>query len=213
MKNFSSELPDHFILFSQTPKAQEQSRRILLRFAVVLTVPLMAMVLFGATIISGFFVILLLVILLIGLKNLNDWQQIPFAVNPSHPMMELDSQKRAEVMIRLHDGRWVEAGESRYRLINDDLLGGFNLVALDDDYSILGYFSDEKTIDSKLRRTMALLNQSLALRDAHNEVEDEIEHARKRESLDSGLLDRDWPEDIELEDAAGPIAKILKGQE
>ena len=60
MKNFTSGLPDHFILFSQTPKAQEQSRRILLRFAIVLTVPLLAMVLFGATIISGFFVILLL---------------------------------------------------------------------------------------------------------------------------------------------------------
>ena len=44
-------------------------------------------------------------------------------------------------------------------------------------------------------------------------MEDEIEHARERESLDSGLLDRDWPEDIELEDAVGPIAKILKGQE
>ena len=60
---------------------------------------------------------------------------------------------------------------------------------------------------------MALLNQSLALRDAHNEVEDESEDARKRESMDYGLLDRDWPEEVELEDAAGPIAKKLMRQE
>ena len=213
MNKFTSELPDHFILFSQTPKAQEQSRRIFIRYTAFLAAPLLAVILFGATLVSGFFLILIASILVIGLKQLKDWQNIPFAVNPSHPMMELNSQKKAEVMIRLHDGRWVEAGENRYRLIADDLLNGFNLVALDDDYSILGYFTDEKTIGSKLRRTMALLNQSLALRDAHNEVEDEIEHARERESLDSGLLDRDWPEDIELEDATGPIAKILKGQE
>ena len=45
MKNFTSGLPDHFILFSQTPKAQEQSRRILLRFSIVLTVPLLAVIL------------------------------------------------------------------------------------------------------------------------------------------------------------------------
>ena len=84
---------------------------------------------------------------------------------------------------------------------------------MDEDYTIFGYFTEEKTIGSRLRRTMALLNQSLALRDAHNEVEDEIEDARKRESMDYGLLDRDWPEEMELEDAAGPIAKKLMRQE
>ena len=84
---------------------------------------------------------------------------------------------------------------------------------MDDDYSILGYFTDEKKIGATLRRTMALLNQSLALRDAQNEVEDEIEDARQRESMDYGLLDREWPEEMELEDAAGPIAKKLMRQE
>ena len=57
----------------------------------------------------------------------------------------------------------------------------------------------------------ALLNQSLALR-CVPEVEDEIEDARKRESMDYGLLDR-GPEEMELEDAAGPIAKKLMRQE
>ena len=116
-------------------------------------------------------------------------------------------------MIRLQDGRWIKAGSDRYRLITDDLLSGFNLVALDDDYTILGYFTGEKSIGANLRRTMALLNQSLALRDAHNEIEDEIEDARKRESIDYGLLDRDWPDESEMEDASGPIAKRLKRQE
>ena len=37
-------------------------------------------------------------------------------------MMELDSNKEAEVMIRLMDGQWVKAGQDRYRLIADDLL-------------------------------------------------------------------------------------------
>jgi hypothetical protein len=128
-------------------------------------------------------------------------------------MMELDSTKVASVMIRLHDGRWVEAGNNRYRLINDDLLPGFNLVALDDDYTIFGYLTDQKVLNSHLRRVMALLNQSLALRDAHNEVEDDMEKARSRESLDYGLLERDWPDELELEDAVGPIAKKLRGQE
>jgi hypothetical protein len=31
--------------------------------------------------------------------------------------------------------------------------------------------------------------------------------------MDYGLLDRDWPEEMELEDAAGPIAKKLMRQE
>ena len=127
--------------------------------------------------------------------------------------MELDSDKEAEVMIRLMDGQWVKAGQDRYRLIADDLLTGFNLVAMDDDFTVLGYFSEAKAIDANLRRTMALLNQSLALRDAHNNLDDDIEEARKRESLDYGLLERDWPDEMEMEDAVGPIAKKLKGLE
>jgi hypothetical protein len=42
---------------------------------------------------------------------------------------------------------------------------------------------------------MALLNQSLALRDAHNGEQDNIEDARERESMDFGLLQRDWPDE------------------
>jgi hypothetical protein len=98
-------------------------------------------------------------------------------------------------------------------LVKDDLLKGFNLVALDDNYSIFGYFTDQKSQSASLRRTMALLNQSLALRDAHNGEQDNIEDARKRESMDFGLLKRDWPDEDDTQEALGPIAKKLKRQE
>lgn len=213
MTTFDEGLPNHFIRFSQTPKAQERTRQIFVRFCLFLFAPFLGIVLIGNSVMSLLLLAVFAAILVVGWREWRHWQRIPFAVNPSHPMMELDSNKQAEVMIRLQDGRWVLAGDNRYRLIQDDLLSGFNLVALDEDYTILGYFTEEKSIGANLRRTMALLNQSLALRDAHNQVEDEIEDARKRESMDYGLLDRDWPEDIELEDAAGPIAKKLMRQE
>ena len=210
---FDEGLPDHFIIFSQTPKAQDFSRRIFLQFGIALLLPILGIVIGGASFLGAFFLVMLVAIMILGFRQWRRWQRIPFAVNPSHPMMELDSTKQAEVMIRLHDGRWVKAGKDRYRLINDDLLQGFNLVALDDEYTILGYLTEEKVLNSNLRRIMSLLNQSLALRDAHNDVGDDIEDARLRESLDYGLLDRDWPEEIEIEDVAGPIAKKLRGQE
>ena len=210
---FDEGLPEHFIVFSQTPKAQEHTRQIFVRFCLFLILPLIGIVVFGNLFLSLILAVVFVVIFAIGWREWLLWQRLPFAVNPSHPMMELESNKQADVMIRLQDGRWVKAGDNRYRLIEDDLLSGFNLVALDEEYTILGYFSEEKTINTHLRRTMALLNQSLALRDAHNEVDDGIEEARKRESMDYGLLDRDWPEEMELEDAVGPIAKKLMRQE
>ena len=36
MMTFEEGLPDHFIIFSQTPKAQEHSRRIFARFCLFL---------------------------------------------------------------------------------------------------------------------------------------------------------------------------------
>ena len=213
MSRFEEGLPEHFGVFAQTPKAQDQSRRLFLRYAAFLMTPVLGIIVFRTIVLSLILACAFGVLLGLGWREWKRWQQMPFAVNPPHPMMELDSDKDAEVMIRLMDGRWVKAGQDRYRLIADDLLSGFNLVATDEDYTILGYFTESKTIDSNLRRTMALLNQSLALRDAHNNLEDDIEHARQREALDYGLLEREWPEEMELEDAAGPIAKKLMGQE
>ena len=55
---------------------------------------------------------------------------------------------------------------------------------------------------------VTLINQALSLRDAVNEVQDSIEDARTRENVDSGLLDREWMEEEEIE-ISGPISKII----
>ena len=213
MSDFTNGLDEGFIRFSETPQALRKGREIQIQSVVVIIAIQLLFILIPfwplRTILSGLF------LFVIGLswRRWVDWSTTPFAVNPAHPLMELLSDKEAKVMIRLHDGRWELAGEYRYRLVEDDLLKGFNLVTLDDNYSIFGYFTDQKSQSSSLRRTMALLNQALALRDAHNGEADEIEDARKRESMDFGLLKREWPDDEDTQDALGPIAKKLKGQE
>ena len=210
---FTDGLEEGFIRFSETPQALRKGRTIQIQSAGIILAIQLCFVLVPYWPIRGFLFILFLLALTMSWRRWSDWSNTPFAVNPSHPLMELLSNKEAKVSIRLHDGRWESAGEYRYRLVEDDLLKGFNLVALDDNYSIFGYLTEQRTQNYSLRRTMALLNQALALRDAHNGEHDEIEDARKRESIDSGLLQRDWPDEDDTKDALGPIAKKLKGQE
>ena len=52
---FEEGLPKHFIVFAQTPKAQEQSRRIFLQFGVALVLPTIGILLGGASILGAFF--------------------------------------------------------------------------------------------------------------------------------------------------------------
>jgi hypothetical protein len=59
-----------------------------------------------------------------------------------------------------------------------------------------------------LRKQIAIINQALALRDAANDVEDDFEDARERENEDSGLLDREWMPDEEIE-VLGPISRMF----
>lgn len=213
MREFTNGLDDGFIRFSHTPQALQKGRTIQIQSAVLIISIQLGFVLIPFWPIRILLLAFLLISVIGSWRRWNDWSSTPFAVNPAHPLMELMSDKEAKVMIRLYDGRWEPAGEYRYRLVEDDLLKGFNLIALDDNYSVFGYFCDEKAQSATLRRTMALLNQALALRDAHNGEEDQIEDARERESMDFGLLKRDWPDDEDLQEALGPIAKKLKGQE
>ena len=213
MTDFTNGLDDGFIRFSETPQALQKGRAIQFQSAALIIVIQLAFVLIPFWPIRILLLFLMIPALALSWRRWVDWSTTPFAVNPAHPLMELLSDKEAKVMIRLQDGRWEPAGEYRYRLVEDDLLKGFNLVALDDNYSIFGYFTDQKTQSASLRRTMALLNQSLALRDAHNGEQDTIEDARKRESMDFGLLQRDWPDEEDSQEALGPIAKKLKRQE
>lgn len=213
LTKFTDGLDDGFIRFSETPQALRKGRAIQIQSAVIILTIQLCFVFVPYWPVRGFLFILLLLTLMISWRRWVDWSTIPFAVNPAHPLMELLSDKEAKVSIRLHDGRWEPAGKYRYRLVEDDLMKGFNLVALDDNYSIFGYLTEQRSQNYSLRRTMALLNQALALRDAHNGEQDDIEDARKRESIDSGLLKRDWPDEDDTKDALGPIAKKLKGQE
>ncbi len=213
MSDFTTGLDDGFIRFSETPQALQKGRNIQIQSAVLIVVIQLCFALIPFWPMRILLLLLMIPALALSWRRWVNWRNTPFAVNPSHPLMELLSDKEAKVMIRLQDGRWEPAGEYRYRLVEDDLLKGFNLVALDEKYSIFGYFTDEKSHSSSLRRTMALLNQSLALRDAHNGEDDDIEDARKRESMDFGLLQRDWPDEEDSQDALGPIAKKLKRQE
>ena len=102
---FDEGLPEHFIVFSQTPKAQEHTRQIFVRFCLFLVLPIIGIVVFGNLFLSLILAIVFVVIFAIGWREWLLWQRLPFAVNPSHPMMELESNKQADVMIRLQDGR------------------------------------------------------------------------------------------------------------
>ena len=52
MMTFEEGLPDHFIVFSQTPKAQEHTRRIFVRFCLFLLLPFIGILLVGTSFLS-----------------------------------------------------------------------------------------------------------------------------------------------------------------
>ena len=60
---------------------------------------------------------------------------------------------------------------------------------------------------------MALLNQSLALRDAHNNLEDDDGKSSKAGIFGLWIAGTRLADEMEMEDAVGPIAKKLKGLE
>ena len=127
---------------------------------------------------------------------------IPLAVDMNHPFMDEDPIGVSSVMVRLSDGQWRDIGEGRVRLAEDDLIGGSNLVRDNDDYTLIGHFSELPMSHRGLRKQIVVVNQAIALRDAVNGAEDTIEEARSRETKETGLLDRSWMEDqteIEIE--------------
>ena len=108
------------------------------------------------------------------------------------------------------DGSWIDLGNGRVRLAEDDLLDGCNLVRDNDDYTHIGHFSQHPMTHKGIKKQVVILNQALALRDAVNGEEDTIEQARRRERLDTGLLERSWmEEETEIEiDPDGIISKF-----
>ena len=131
----------------------------------------------------------------------------PLAVNLNHPFFDEQPIGKAEVYIGLSDGTWLEPGYDRLKLAKDELIGGYNIVEDNENYTQLGHFTNSKNY-KMINMQVTLINQALSLRDAINDVQDDIEDARGRESEESGLLDREWMEEEEME-ISGPISKII----
>ena len=138
---------------------------------------------------------------------------VPLAVDMNHPFMDEDPIGSATVMIRLSDGRWIDVGEGRVRLAEDELVGGSNLVRDNEDYTLIGHFNDLPMTHRGVKRQVVLINQAIALRDAVNGAEDTIEDAREREANESGLLDRSWLEEQkEIEIEPDGLMSKLRGE-
>lgn len=131
----------------------------------------------------------------------------PLGVNMNHPFVDDDPIGEAIVYVQLSNGEWHEMGEHRVRLVSDDLIGGYNLVEDNEDYKTVGHFSNSKK-KTRVMKQVIIINQALGLRDVVNGDVDPIDDARERESLDYGLLEREWLDEEELI-VDGPLAKFI----
>ncbi len=131
----------------------------------------------------------------------------PLGVNINHPFVDEEPIGKAIVSVKLSTNDWIDIGEHRVRLVEDELQKGFNLVEDHEDYTTLGHFSDS-TNKPRLSKQVIIINQALALRDVVNGKVDPIEEAREREAMDYGLLERDWLDEEEL-NVEGPLAKFI----
>ena len=151
--------------------------------------------------------------LIYQLHSRSSMLHVPLAVDMNHPFMDEDPIGSATVMIRLSDGNWVDVGEGRVRLAEDELIGGSNLVRDNEDYTLIGHFNDLPMTHRGVKKQVVLINQAIALRDAVNGAEDTIEDARERESNETGLLDRSWLEDQkEIEIEPDGLMSKLRGE-
>jgi hypothetical protein len=137
----------------------------------------------------------------------------PLAVNLNHPFMDGSSFGTAEVQIQLSNGKWVDTGSHRTKVISDELIGGFNIVHDTIDFPVIGHFSTAKKRTPLLTRHMALINQAIALRDAVNDIPDPIADARGRETKESGLLERSWLEEEQEIEVESPLVSFFKREE
>jgi hypothetical protein len=204
-------LPKGLLPFHQLPVSKPQRNQLLIMISAIMVLGILSILAWITLDLPMWSVVL--VIITIGLTSslflpsqlaiLNT----PLAVNLNHPFIDDQPIGVAEVYIGLSDGKWVKPSRDRLKLAKDELLGGYNIVEDNENYTNIGHFSDSKNYKTLLMQ-VTLINQALSLRDAVNEVQDSIEDARTRESSDSGLLDREWMEEEEIE-ISGPISKII----
>jgi len=131
----------------------------------------------------------------------------PLGVNMNHPFIDDEPIGKALVYVQLSDKKWHEMGKHRVRLVNDELIGGYNLVEDHEDYKTIGHFGNSKK-KSQLMKQVIIINQALSLRDVVNGDDDPIDDARDRENMDYGILDREWLDEEELS-VDGPLAKFI----
>jgi len=119
------------------------------------------------------------------------------AVNLAHPWVEEEHDvDEAEVAYRSLDKWDLIPREGRIRVNNEEhgfiIDDGENEILIDISKPFFGasLFAGNEKIKSELIRW---LNLSLAIRDAQNSVEDEIEHARIREDDADIDVERIWP--------------------
>jgi hypothetical protein len=130
---------------------------------------------------------------------------IPLTVNLNHPFMMDGSMGEAEVLVGF-DG-WKDPGNNRFELYRENTMNLWQVLCQDTEKSLFSIWNT-KFSEKILRKQIAIINQALALRDAANDVEDDFEDARERENEDSGLLDREWMPDEEIE-VLGPISRMF----
>ena len=120
------------------------------------------------------------------------------ALGEGHPFREDSSSGKADVYVRDHSGEWKKLGEKRFRLHKDEILDLVNLIEDGDEYEVEFAIFSSKTIGGVHKQCLSYINAALAYRDAYLGKDDSIEDARERESTDSTLLEREWPEEEEL---------------
>jgi hypothetical protein len=204
-------LPKGLLPFHQLPVSKPQRNQLLIMISAIMVLGILS-ILAWITLDLPMWSAVLIIITIGLISSLFLPSQLailntPLAVNLNHPFIDDQPIGVAEVYIGLSDGKWVKPSRDRLKLAKDELLGGYNIVEDNENYTHVGHFSDSKNYKNLLMQ-VTLINQALSLRDAVNEVQDSIEDARTRESVDSGLLDREWMEEEEIE-ISGPISKII----
>tara|TARA_Y100000739_G_scaffold184896_1_gene163478 strand:- start:1221 stop:1952 length:732 start_codon:yes stop_codon:yes gene_type:complete len=200
------EAPKGLILFAKTPVGQDLQSKYN---------QISLMVLGGSvfSLILGYFIHQFVYLVSVGLLlvALRTWQSgfqavdVPLAVNLNHPFMMGENIGNCELMVGFDD--WKNPEENRFMVHYDVNIKSWIVLCQDAEKSL---FSKWECKYSKkiIQRQTAIINQALALRDATNDVEDDFESARLREKEDTGLLEREWMPDEEIE-VLGPISRIF----
>ena len=203
------EEPRGLILFSKTPIGKEHFKSML-REKLVISLTISVIVSLVSYFIIDFRLVIAVVILifLISFRNLKKITSVPLAVNLNHPFMEQNAVSSSEIMVNF-SGNWIHPGESRLKLVKEDIRG-WVVYKSDEDFTLLSVW-ESKLQESVLSKQLNIINQAISLDNAINETHDEFEDARDREEQESTLLEREWLPEEEL-DVQGPISRIFSSE-